>query len=58
MTKKAAAQDTRRKETNLDSRYGEIGIPAVAAALRYQSEAKNPVGAPVEHPQDDHELAA
>ncbi len=58
MTKKAAAQDTRRKETNLDSRYGEIGIPAVAAALRYQSEVKSPAGAPVEHRQDDHELAA
>jgi hypothetical protein len=60
MTKKAAAQNTRRKETSLDSRYGEIGIPAVAAALRYQSEGKNPAYAPVEHRQDDRvaELAA
>ena len=60
MTKKAAAQNTRRKETNLDSRYGEIGIPAVAAALRYQSEGKKPAYAPVEHRQDDDvaELAA
>jgi len=56
MTKKAAAhinENTRRKESNLDSRYGEIGIPAVAAALRYQSELRNPAQEPVEHRQDD-----
>ncbi len=63
MTKKSAAQineNSRRKESSLDSRYGEIGIPAVAAALRYQSEVKNPAYAPVEHRQDDRvaELAA
>lgn len=33
-------------EPNLDSRYGEIGISAVAAALPYRSEAKKPAGAP------------
>jgi hypothetical protein len=27
--------------------YGEIGIPAVAAAVRYQGDFKNPVYAPV-----------
>jgi hypothetical protein len=32
------AQGTRGSD--LDSRYGEIGIPAVAAALQYQSEIK------------------
>jgi len=50
MTKKNTAQSSengRRNEQNLDSRYGEIGISAVAAALRYQSEAKNPAYAPV-----------
>jgi hypothetical protein len=50
MTKKNAAassQNNSRSEPNLDSRYGEIGISAVAAALRYQSEAKNPAYAPV-----------
>ena len=31
----------------LDSRYGAIGISALAAALHYQSEAKNPAYAPV-----------
>ena len=29
-------------EAELDRRYGEIGISALAAALRYQSTAKNP----------------
>ena len=29
-------------EPNLDSRYGEIGISAVAAALPYRSEVKAP----------------
>jgi hypothetical protein len=29
-------------EADLDRRYGEIGISALAAALRYQSTAKNP----------------
>jgi hypothetical protein len=31
----------------LDLRYGKIGISAVAAAVRYQSVAKNPAYAPV-----------
>jgi hypothetical protein len=30
------------REPNLDSRYGEIGISAVAAALPYRSEVKAP----------------
>ena len=38
-----------RDESSLDSRYGEIGIPAVAAALRYRSEVKNPAYAPAVH---------
>ena len=28
-------------EQGLDHRYGKIGIPAVAAALRYRPETKN-----------------
>jgi hypothetical protein len=44
MMKKKPAQSnesTRREdESNLDSRYGAIGISAVAAALPYRSEAK------------------
>jgi hypothetical protein len=50
MTKKNAPQTVPQapdSEPNLDSRYGEIGISAVAAALQYRSEAKNPAYAPV-----------
>jgi hypothetical protein len=50
MTKNNAAKTldkSPRNEPNLDSRYGQIGISAVAAALQYKSEAKNPAYAPV-----------
>lgn len=43
---KKVAKDS-AKETALDRRYGAIGIPAVAAAVRYQGAAKNPAYAPV-----------
>ena len=54
MTKKNTAPSgkLRAQTTELDSRYGEIGISAVAAALHYQSDAKNPAYAPAE-PQRD-----
>jgi len=55
MTKNNAAKTldkSPRNEPNLDSRYGEIGISAVAAALQYKSVAKNPAYAPV-GPQPD-----
>lgn len=42
-----AATTTRRTGEDLDRRYGKIGISAVAAALPYQSDAKNPAYAPV-----------
>jgi hypothetical protein len=42
----------RREDDSLDRRYGEIGISAVAAALRYPGQTKNPAYAPVE-PQPD-----
>jgi hypothetical protein len=35
------SQDTRRQDADLDSRYGKIGISAVAAALSYQGEQHN-----------------
>lgn len=35
------------ERTELDRRYGQIGISAVAAAVRYQGAAKNPAYAPV-----------
>jgi hypothetical protein len=34
-------QDSARQYTNLDNRYGKIGISAVAAAVRHQSEHHN-----------------
>jgi hypothetical protein len=50
MTKKNAAktkQNAGRPEQNLDSRYGEIGISAVAAAVRYKSKIKSAADTPV-----------
>jgi hypothetical protein len=34
-------QDSRRQNTRLDERYGEIGISAVAGALHHQGERRN-----------------
>jgi hypothetical protein len=43
MTKNNAGQPSASaREPNLDSRYGEIGISAVAAALPYRTEVKAP----------------
>ena len=39
---------SREERPDLGRRYGAIGISAVAAALRYQSDGKNPAYAPVE----------
>ena len=55
MTKNNAApsrENVSRSEPNLDSRYGEIGISAVAAALQFQSAVKNPAYAPAVHELD------
>jgi len=51
-TAKSPSQRT-DKTPELDLRYGKIGISAVAAALRYQSDSRNPAYAPVAHRQDD-----
>jgi hypothetical protein len=48
-----AQPETRREEPSLDHRYGQIGISAVAAALRYQSDAKKPANAPAAPRKDD-----
>ena len=45
--KKTAQEAQSAKETALDRRYGAIGISAVAAAARYQGDAKNSAYAPV-----------
>jgi len=36
-----SSENACRNESSLDSRYGEIGISAVAAALQYASTPKN-----------------
>ncbi|MGA7532652.1 MAG: hypothetical protein WBW27_12270 [Pseudolabrys sp.] len=43
MSVKATEQkeDSARQYTNLDTRYGKIGISAVAAAVRHQGEQRN-----------------
>jgi hypothetical protein len=48
-SKKLGQPEETREEANLDRRYGEIGISAVAAAVRYRCENKNPAYAPVVH---------
>ncbi len=49
-------RDTTNDRADLAPRYGRIGIPAVAAALPYQSAARNPAYAPaVARPRDDDE---
>ena len=47
MKTKDTPSDSRRQDASLDRCYGKIGISAVAAALPYQSDAKNPAYAPV-----------
>lgn len=44
----AAEENVRQDTTKLDRRYGKIGILAVAAALPYQSNCKNPAYAPAD----------
>ena len=50
MANKSAQQDKTSKfadqSASLDGRYRQIGISAVAAAVRYQGAAKNPAYAP------------
>ena len=46
----------RRETNNLTGRYGKIGIPAVAAALRYSDAGKNPAYAPVVHIVDHRRI--
>ena len=50
MKSQRATSEQRRDRVELDARFGKIGISAVAAAVRYQSEAKNPAYAPAKLP--------
>jgi hypothetical protein len=47
-TNTTPSQQLSDDHATLDHRYGKIGISAVAAAVKYQSAAKNPVYAPAE----------
>ena len=49
---KALANDS-AQHSPLDQRYRQIGISAVAAAVRYQGVAKNPAYAPAPTNGDD-----
>ena len=55
MESRRATPEQRSDRADLDARYGKIGISAVAAALRYPSEAKNPAYAPA--PAQDETLS-
>ena len=49
-------ENARRQGTDLDRCYGKIGISAVAAALPYQSDSRNPAYAPAAtRPRQDDE---
>ena len=50
MESRRTSPEQRRERAELDARFGKIGISAVAAALRYQSESKNPAYAPAAEP--------
>ena len=52
-TAKTRQETPSSSRTNLDRQYGNIGISAVAAALPYQGESKNPAYAPSESEQDE-----
>jgi len=47
MTSQRAATEQRRERAEMDPRFGKIGLSAVAAAMRYATETKNPNYAPV-----------
>jgi hypothetical protein len=53
MTNTKNAQGSSRNNCNLDSRYGEIGIPAVAAAVQYTGDVKQAGPALPQERQDD-----
>lgn len=58
MKSNSAAQPKLQSEApSLDRCYGKIGISAVAAALPYQSDAKNLAYAPVVPGRDEKRLA-
>ena len=59
MTLRDCVRSERPRAADLDARYGKIGISAVAAALRYGGESRNPMDrvepAPVDAPAKFHQ---
>jgi hypothetical protein len=59
VTAETAKNTTAGKDvTSLDQRYHQIGISAVAAAVRFQGGSKNPAYAPVPTRWDHYPDAA
>jgi hypothetical protein len=50
-------RDAHDNTSSLDSRYGSIGISAVAAALQFTREVKNPAYAPADTTPDREKLS-
>ena len=46
MNPQRANTEQRRERAELDPRFGKIGISAVAAAMRYGGDARNPAYSP------------
>jgi hypothetical protein len=46
MNAQRATTEQRRERAELDPRFGKVGISAVAAAMRYAGDARNPAYAP------------
>lgn len=49
--------EQRRERSELDARYGKIGISAVAAAVRYQSEQPKPAAHEPRQEQTEESVA-
>jgi len=58
MNAQRAASEQRRERAELDPRFGKIGISAVAAAMRYGCDARNPAYAPAKLSDQPVEEAA
>ena len=56
MNSQRATTEQRHERAELDARFGKVGISAVAAAMRYGSDARNTAYAPAkisEQPADE-----
>ena len=58
MNSQRASTEQRRERAELEARFGKIGISAVAAAMRYGSDARNPAYAPAKLSNEPAEEAA